>query len=122
MRDWLDQLSPQTAERIGCSNAHRTILRSRSSLALKISAIAVRTGDATTVEGSVEPAFPGVRIDRVIEGPEGREDRLLWTGAGGRFREDIVMRTAGAHRLLYRALCDGNQPGASATPIAVHVR
>lgn len=122
MRDWLDQLSPQTAELIGCSNAHRIILGTHSRMALRIRPAEVRRGAAVLVEGSVEPAFPGIRIDRIVEGPVGRQNKLLWTDVHGRFHEEIVLGAAGAYRFVSRALCDGNQPGASATPIAVHVR
>ncbi len=122
VRDWLDQLSPETAERIGCGNAHRIILRTNSRLAVKSSATEVRRGEATRVDGSVEPAFPGVRVDRILEGPAGRENKLLWTDAAGRFREEIVVEAAGAYRLKYRALCDGNQPGAEAAPIALRAK
>lgn len=119
MRNWLDQLSPEAAERIGCGNAHRIILRTHSRVTLKISTTEVRRGEAITVEGGVEPAFPGVRIDRSLDGAGGRESNLLWTDANGRFLEQIVLEGAGAYRLKYRALCDGNQPGTEATPIAL---
>lgn len=122
MRDWLDQLSPEAAEPIGCGNAHRIILRTQSRLTLESSTTDVRRGEAVTVQGSVEPAFPGVRIDRSLEGPSGQANTLLWTDAHGRFREEIVLEVAGAYRLKYRALCDGNQPGAQATPIALRVK
>lgn len=91
-------------------------------MALRIRPAEVRRGAAVLVEGSVEPAFPGIRIDRIVEGPVGRQNTLLWTDVHGRFHEEIVLGAAGAYRFVSRALCDGNQPGASATPIAVHVR
>lgn len=122
VRDWLDQLSPETAERIGCANAHRIILRTQSRLAVTISSTDIRRGGAVMAHGSVEPAFAGTRVDRVFEGPGGRDEKLLSTNAQGRFYEEIAPKAAGTYRLTYRALCDGNQPGASATPIAVHVK
>lgn len=122
MRDWLAQLSPEAAERIGCSNAHRLILRTQSRLTLESSTTEVRRGEAVTVQGSLEPVFPGVRIDRILEGPGGQENALLWTDAKGRFREEIVLAAAGVYRLKYRALCDGNQPGAQAAPIALRAK
>ena len=122
MRDWIEQLSPEAAELISCGNVHRIILRTHSRLTVQSSTTEVRRGEPITVEGSVEPAFPGVRIDRIREGPAGQENMLLWTDAKGRFREEVVLDAAGAHRLAYRALCDGNQPGVQATPIALRVK
>ncbi len=122
MRDWLDQLSPEAAEPIGCGNAHRIILRSHSRLTLKIGTNEVRRGQAITVEGSVEPGFPDIRIDRILEGPRSPENKLLWTDASGRFGEELVLIAAGVYRLNYRALCDGNQPGARAAPIVLRAK
>jgi hypothetical protein len=119
MRYWLNQLSPRAAERIGCANAHRIILRTQSRLAMRTSTTDVRRGEAVTVLGSLEPAVAGVRINRIREGPAGPENMLLWTDANGRFREEVVLESAGAYRLTYRALCDGNQPGDQAAPIAL---
>lgn len=65
--------------------------------------------------------FPPTEIP-ALEGPDGREEKLLSTDAQGRFYEEIAPKATGPYRLTYRALCDSNQPGASATPIAVHVR
>ena len=122
MRNWLDQLSPEAAELIGCGNAHRIILQTPSRLTLRIGTTEARRGEAITVQGSVEPAFPGVRIDRLLEAPGGQENTLLRTDSNGRFREEIVLEAAGAYRLKYRALCDGNQPGARATPVALRAK
>jgi hypothetical protein len=120
MRVWLAQLTPRAAERIGCANAYRLLLKTPRTV-IEARRGAARGTGKVSVEGQVSPARDAVRVEREVESRLGWTSAQIVTTADGAFRDTIERLPPGDYTITYRARCDGQQPGSDPATLTVQV-